>query len=67
MDTNQDFNIDNLEESLQGDVDQMLMAYETGWIAGLEPTTISTYISAFYILCNNLVYRIVYRSLWLIG
>jgi len=29
--TNQDFNIDDLEESLQSDVNQMLLAYETGW------------------------------------
>lgn len=31
MSTNQDFNIDDLEESLQSDVNQMLLAYETGW------------------------------------
>lgn len=31
MDTNQDFNIENLEAALHSDVDQMLMAYETGW------------------------------------
>jgi hypothetical protein len=31
VDTNQEFNIDRLEDSLKGDVDQMLLAYETGW------------------------------------
>ena len=31
MDTNKDFNIDHLEDSLKSDVDGMLMAYETGW------------------------------------
>lgn len=29
---NQDFNIENLEESFQNDVDAMLMAYESGWV-----------------------------------
>src|SRR3954467_6464809 len=32
MDINQDFNVDQLEESLKSDVNGMLMAYETGWI-----------------------------------
>jgi len=32
VDTNQNFNIEHLEESLKNDVDAMLMAYETGWV-----------------------------------
>ncbi|WP_165825380.1 hypothetical protein [Pedobacter yonginense] len=31
MNNNQDFNIDNLEDSLKNDVDEMLSAYQTGW------------------------------------
>lgn len=31
MDSNQDFNIDRIEDLLKSDVDEMLLAYETSW------------------------------------